>query len=226
MCHIPLLLQPLQPWDACCFNTCGDDSFPSQYAWQLPRLTASRAHGVLNRVSWRCLELAPTSSRIDLRTSIETLDICVFSQISSSIEWKKGSLHMKNTPCGLSNLIRHGCSWVQKPTDHGLGTLGWCVMWWHHFRWRLTTFDRWFSSQNSCFPKVFAQALHHFSQGTCGAELSAQGLFGAPNTTDLWSSWFTAYYGGRDEIAQHSNIVPWSFGTWRSCFGRWLGMNN
>lgn len=137
-----------------------------------------------------------------------------------------------------------GCSWVQKPTDHGLGTLGWCLMCWFlmiwgskqpHFRWTRTTFYLWFSrftqilkqvmssqnSQNSCFQTVFTQAHHIFRQGTCGAELSAQGLFGAPNTTDLWSSWLTAYYGGSDEIAQHRNIVPWSCGRGVVLGGGW-----
>ena len=51
----------------------------------------------------------------------------MFSQISLSIEWKKVVFIWK-TPFGLSNLIRDGCSWVQEPADHGLGTLGWGVM--------------------------------------------------------------------------------------------------
>ena len=45
----------------------------------------------------------------------------------------------------------------------------------------------------------------------CAARLDREGLRGAPLVADAWSSWLTAYYGGRDEIAHHRNIV-WSNG--------------
>ena len=63
----------------------------------------------------------------------------------------------KNTPFGLSNLIRHGCSWVQKPTDHGLGTFGWRMM------ITRTTFDRRFS--RSKFETSHFQSKLVFSRG-------------------------------------------------------------
>ena len=54
--------------------------------------------------------------------------------------------------------------------------------------------------------------------GVCGQDLANQGLFGAPNSTDLWSTWLTAYYGGRN-ISQHRNII-WSNGA----LDPWSGM--
>eukprot|EP00913_Durusdinium_trenchii_P013744 g12904.t1 len=46
-----------------------------------------------------------------------------------------------------------------------------------------------------------------------------QGLRGAPMTTDLWSTWLTAYYGDRANASQHRNIV-WSNGA----LDPWSGM--
>ena len=37
------------------------------------------------------------------------------------------------------------------------------------------------------------------------------GLRGGPLVSDRWSSWMQAYYGGRDEVPRHRNIV-WSNG--------------
>ncbi|CAK8999056.1 unnamed protein product [Durusdinium trenchii] len=55
--------------------------------------------------------------------------------------------------------------------------------------------------------------------GTCGKDLQDQGLRGAPMTTDLWSTWLTAYYGDRANASQHRNIV-WSNGA----LDPWSGM--
>ncbi|CAJ1453581.1 unnamed protein product [Effrenium voratum] len=44
----------------------------------------------------------------------------------------------------------------------------------------------------------------------CSGRLTQMGLQGAPVSSDPWSGWMTAYYGGRD-VSQHRNIV-WSNG--------------
>ena len=59
---------------------------------------------------------------------------------------------------------------------------------------------------NHLFVEFLAKPL--FFTGVCGQDLANQGLFGAPNSTDLWSTWLTAYYGGRN-ISQHRNIASW-----------------
>lgn len=53
---------------------------------------------------------------------------------------------------------------------------------------------------------------------SCTEHFNAMGLRGAPVTTDPWSGWLTAYYGGRN-VSQHRNIV-WSNGA----LDPWSGM--
>ena len=48
----------------------------------------------------------------------------------------------------------------------------------------------------------------HLTPGGCAAH---GGLRGGPLVSDRWSSWMQAYYGGRDEVPRHRNIV-WSNG--------------
>eukprot|EP00929_Paragymnodinium_shiwhaense_P013284 TRINITY_DN121148_c0_g1_i1.p1 TRINITY_DN121148_c0_g1~~TRINITY_DN121148_c0_g1_i1.p1 ORF type:complete len:665 (-),score=116.57 TRINITY_DN121148_c0_g1_i1:31-2025(-) len=45
----------------------------------------------------------------------------------------------------------------------------------------------------------------------CGASFAAQGLLGAPAMQDPWSRWMTEYYGRREDVHKHRNIV-WSNG--------------
>ena len=47
--------------------------------------------------------------------------------------------------------------------------------------------------------------------GWCASEYGRDGLYGAPLIEDLWSTWMESYYGGRDHITEHTNIV-WSNG--------------
>ena len=51
---------------------------------------------------------------------------------------------------------------------------------------------------------------HGVRPGQCASEFAAQGLYGGPQITDLWSEWLEAYYGGRN-VSHHRNIV-WSNG--------------
>ncbi|CAE7673015.1 DPP7 [Symbiodinium pilosum] len=59
---------------------------------------------------------------------------------------------------------------------------------------------------------------HELVKASCTEQFDSMGLRGAPVTSDPWSGWMTAYYGGRN-VSQHRNIV-WSNGA----LDPWSGM--